>query len=240
MRTNIQIGEPVDYTPRPAGQPGGDPLVDLTMREVDRFFRERTNHRPSRKMLEALEDIPRTVSKIVRGQAQQKYYLCSLDTGLGKSITLAQTIRTLRKPSMSWSDGDQGTVICVGRYTQVEAMVRDMGLHEDEYAVLVADGRPELEWGLGSGKINQAPVLLTTHAMVMKRLQKMSPRTHNNSGFNDDISAPNKPEPGSWAFLSEFYYAGKPRVLRVWDEAILPGVPLILKARDLDGILWAF
>jgi hypothetical protein len=119
-------------------------------------------------------------------------------------------------------------------------MVKDMGLRDNEYAVLVADGRPELEWGLGSANINQAPVLLTTHAMVMKRLQKMSPRTHSNNGFNDDISGNNKAKPGSWASLSEFYYAGKPRVLRVWDEAILPGVPLILKARELDGILWAF
>ena len=65
MRTNIRIGEPVHYTPRPIGQRGSDALFDLTMYGVDRFFHERTHHRPSQAMMEALEDIPRTVSSTV-------------------------------------------------------------------------------------------------------------------------------------------------------------------------------
>ena len=89
-------------------------------------------------------------------------------------------------------------------------MITKMGLVENEYAVLVAAGRKDGRRGLGSSHINQAPILLTTHSMIEKRLIGRT-----------------------WAEAEEFHYLGKPRQLRVWDESILPGLPITIPKRKL-------
>lgn len=86
-----------------------------------------------------------------------------------------------------------------------------MGLRADEYAVLVAAGRSERNWGLGHARINEAPILLTTHAMIDRRMLGKA----------------------SWADASEFHYQGQPRKLRVWDESILPGIPICIPELSL-------
>ncbi|HEX9595420.1 MAG TPA: hypothetical protein VF982_00955, partial [Anaerolineales bacterium] len=123
---------------------GEDGLTALTMERVVQTFNSRTKHRPSDEMLGALSAIPTAVSGIVNGTAPAAYHLCALDTGVGKTTTLAETIRQLRRPDMPWGRQDGGTIICVGRYTQIEALVEDMGLRQEEFAVLVGKG-PEAD-----------------------------------------------------------------------------------------------
>ena len=161
MRQNIQIRPP-------------DTLQRAVMTEVRQFFDTRTAHRPSEHMFEALADIPKTVSDIITGSAKKAYHVCQLDTGVGKSITLAKTIKTLRAPGMSGSAGQVGTVICVGRYTQIKTMAEDMQLQPSEFAVLVSSAAPAeiQQMGMGVDRINEAPILLTTHSMVQSRLSK--------------------------------------------------------------------
>ncbi len=183
------------------------------MSSVTRFLNAKTQHRPSQAMMDALGDIPATVNKILDGSADPAFYVCALDTGVGKSITLSQTIRAVRHHS-GWQ-GDIGTVICVGRYTQVEAMIDAMRLNPRDFAVFVSmeeePGRRVGELGLGPDRIDDAPILLTTHQMVERKLSKGK----------------------SWAEASEFFYKGKPRILRVWDEAILPGRPVTISRSEL-------
>ena len=185
-----------------------DATPDQVIADVSRFFAEKTHHRPAEEMLDALTDIPRTAVSILKGEAEPKYYLSPIDTGVGKSVTLAHTIRRLNDDLVKQTN--PGVMICLGRYTQIEDMITKMGLAENEYAVLVAAGRKEGRRGLGSSHINQAPILLTTHSMIEKRLIGRT-----------------------WAEAEEFHYLRKPRELRVWDESILPGLPITIPKRKL-------
>ncbi len=200
-----------------------DALVKATMYESRRFFLNETEHRPSTEMLEALSDIPQAVSDIVRdretvlGHPRASYFVTGLPTGVGKSVVLSKTIQTLRKPGFDF--GHIGVLIAAGRYEQIEGLIEDMGLDDADYAVMVSrTGAPEglLKRGLGIDRADEAPVLLTTHAMVETALKR---------GFGDGVR--------SWDKASRFFYQGKPRDLRCWDETCLPGVPLVLNDAEL-------
>ena len=68
-------------------------------------------------MLHALAYIPRTAVSILKGEAEPKYYLSPIDTGVGKSVTLAHTIRRLNDDLVKQTN--PGVMICLGRYTQI-------------------------------------------------------------------------------------------------------------------------
>ena len=182
-------------------------VVRRIIEVVQAYFLEHTSHRPSAAMLEGLSDIPRTILSILGNTAEPKIYLSPLDTGVGKSTALAHTIRWLRENKNSNTELDVGVVICLGRYTEIISMIRDMGLDEDEYAVLATKEAEEVDsdgnkivladMGVGQDHIDEAPVLFTTHAMVELRLTERT-----------------------WGEAKAFYYRGKPRKVRVWDESL--------------------
>ncbi len=159
----------------PAGSPQAvdkDALVSEVFSRVYKFFLNETRHRPSAKMYQALMDIPRTVADIHNSTAPPEYFVCPLTTGVGKSVTLAKTLEVL-KAGDAWGQ-HTGTVLCVGRLDRVKPMIRDMGLREDEYAVYVSPGSDLDDLGLGRENVNQAPILITTHQMVISRLSRPS------------------------------------------------------------------
>lgn len=212
-------------------------LVQRTRYHVQGLNKAR-GHNPSPEMMNALMDIPRTIDAIRKGKADPTYHVCPLDTGVGKTTTLAESIKALRALD---SEDRTGVVICAGRHEQIEALIADMGMKTNEYAVLVSEytekGQHLSSSGLGFDRINEAPVLFTTHAMVQKRLMASAKGTnpikvHRTCSLSDGSYSPIR-----WADASEFFYQGKPRQIRIWDETAIPGLPVLLKEHEIHAVL---
>lgn len=184
-------------------------FVNRVMADTRAFFQQSTRHHPSEAMLTAMADIPSVIFRIIQGTASPAYYLSRLDAGVGKTTTLRHTIQALRNEgTLLTRPLDVGAVLALGRLTQIEHMIQGMGLEPAEYAVLAAQnqrtqadgpfaGRLLSDLGLGQARISEAPILLTTHAMIESRLSAKA-----------------------WADAREFFYRGHPRLLRVWDESV--------------------
>jgi hypothetical protein len=142
------------------------------------------------------------------GKAEPRFYLSSLDPGVGKSQTLIHFVDTLlARPIYD----HVGVLICASRLSEVERMVEDIGIPPEMLCVVTSD--PKLN-AMGKGKVDEARVLITTQQMVEKRLAE---RTYKDAGL--------------------FPFQGEPRAVRIWDEAFLPGQPLTLASDDLAYVL---
>jgi hypothetical protein len=89
--------------------------------------------------------------------------------------------------------------------------IAGMGLADTDYAVLTSDR--ELN-KLGCGRVNEARVLFTTQQRLERRGAKQS-----------------------FAEMSDLYFHGRPRQIRVWDEAILPGKAITVNLKDMLALL---
>lgn len=173
-------------------------ITDIAMGYVRNKFQE-VGHRPNMELYAALSDIPRTVENILLGKAKPAMYVCGLDVGVGKTTTLKGTIQAMRSRL-----APIGIVLCLGRYEQIETAIADLAdVIGSDYAVLAARGARSKsgflfsEIGKGAENINEASVLFTTHAQMELRLQHIP----------------------SWQEASAFFYEGKARPIRIWDEA---------------------
>ena len=94
-----------------------------------------------------------------------------------------------------------------------------MGLAREDYAVIVSPEYKENELGRKEGEDKTlARVLFTTQ----KRLEM---RSRGGKKFRD---------------MRDFHYDGRPRDIRIWDEAILPAKPLTLERYELVALLGSF
>ena len=88
-----------------------------------------------------------------------------------------------------------------------------MDLSDADYAIFTSDGNKDLNaLGLGRDNADQARVLFTTQQMIQSRCKR-----HGNSFQQAD----------------EFFYQGRPRDVKCWDESILAGQSVILSCNDL-------
>lgn len=178
-------------------RPKSRSLANRTMEGLLATFAER-NHCPSDDMWTALRAVAETLEAMADGDAEPVIYLSSLDPGVGKTQTYIHFIREL----LAHPDyRDVAILVCVRRKDQIVDVVNDAGLHCDDFAVLTADA--ELNT-MGNTIPHCARVLFTTHRMIESRC-------HAGNAFED---------------VAAFHYRGKPRAVRIWDEAILPGQTL--------------
>lgn len=181
----------------------GGPLAHQTIHSVARYFHDK-GHSPSPEMWEALEDLALTLEAMANREAQSKFFLSSLDPGVGKTQTIAKFVDVLlSRPEYA----HVGVLICVGRLTEVEKLVHEMAVPAQMLAVLTSDERLN---ALGPTNPNDAQVLITTQQRIEKRLNS-----------------------GSFATASGFFYRGKPRSVRIWDESYLPGQTITLNRDDV-------
>lgn len=179
-------------------------LTKETLKRLQIFFNNRS-HRPSQDMWNGLHDLASTMEKMVNGECEQKYYLSSLDPGVGKTQTISKFVQVLVSiPSYR----EVGVVIFVNRLSQIESLVKDLALPQEQIAILTSDMKGVNL--LGSLEANRAQVLITTQQRVELEL--------NGSCYKD---------------AKAFYYLGRPRAVRLWDEAFLPGQPIAFNADDI-------
>lgn len=185
-----------------------DFLANETMRRVIHHFNTNTNHRPSQEMYEALGDVATTLSSMADGTAERKIFLCSLDPGVGKTTVINANVDSL----LTFPDyEDVGVIVCVARLDEIRTLTDGMAIPEDNLAILTSDR--ELN-SLGKVPTNQAQVLFTTQQMIEKRL--------NGSSFES---------------AEAFFYRGKARAVRIWDESWLPGIGVTVTSDDLSSLL---
>jgi hypothetical protein len=67
------------------------------MAMVREFFTKETSHRPSAEMYEALEHIATSLEDIANEKAENKIYLSSLTSGIGKTQTISFFLNLLLK-----------------------------------------------------------------------------------------------------------------------------------------------
>lgn len=203
----VLVPNETGYPERYDGKPSSYGLCFMAEVLVTRFFRS-INRQGSSEFQIARAILLSTMQEIVLGIAEPKIYLSALDPGVGKTITLTKFIRSL----LCWKYYDNvGVLICVSRLTEVKRLVEEIGVPPDSLAVLTKD--EELN-KLGQRDVDKGQILITTQQMIESRL-----------------------DGNSFAQAKAFFYQGVPRVLRLWDEAYLPGKPIALAANDLGSLL---
>lgn len=187
------------------------PLAVETLNRLRAFFTEK-DHRPSSQQWAALADLARTLEDMANGTAAPKFFLSSLDPGVGKSQTLAHFVDTLLA---SRRHEHVGILICVSRLTEVSRFVDEGGIPREMLCVATSDASINALGGIAEAAANGARVVLTTQQRIEKRLKEYD---------------------GSFAVSGLFPFNGMPRQVRVWDEAFLPGEGITVNRVEMQGL----
>jgi hypothetical protein len=159
---------------------------------------------------DALKAFMETLEDGLRSKLEAKYYLLSLDPGMGKTRACVEFIRAWREQGYQ---PNSSILIGVSTLDELKSFITASGLPSDEFGVLT--GNPEMNaMGLSSNLHDQARVLFTTQQMIRSRTKGRS--------FDD---------------ASKFHYNGQPRALRLWDESLLPRDGVIIRRDDLLGLM---
>jgi hypothetical protein len=181
-------------------------LTRDTIKLMADFFAKK-NHRPSIEQWEALADLVTTMERMAKGEAPAKFYLSSLDPGVGKTTALRFFIDTLL--SKPWHQ-DVGVLLCVARLDEVKNLVESIGIPTELLCVMTS--RVDLN-AMGRASADEARVLITTQQMVERRI--------NGGDFKD---------------ASDFHFNGHPRRVRLWDESFQPGAAISIGRFALSSL----
>ncbi|WP_259781416.1 DEAD/DEAH box helicase family protein [Aestuariispira ectoiniformans] len=145
-----------------------------------------------------------TLQRMAEGTCPPRYYLSSLDPGVGKTKTITHFIKILLQ---SQDHFGVSVLICVSRLDEIAKLAHELELQKDEFAVFTSnDDLNEL----GAENSNEARVLFTTQQMIEKRCDGLN--------FCD---------------VEAFHYRGHAREVRIWDEAILPGQTITVNRDEI-------
>ena len=184
--------------PRMLGNPS---LAKQSMINLKSYFEHETNHRPTPEMMSALEDAALVIEDMANDECQPSFYLSSVDPGVGKTSVLIQSLYSIL---YSPKHRHVSILVCVSRLDEIRKITEQATLNNAMFAAFTRD--PEINaLGRGIDDAEKARVLFTTQQMINSRCDGKS--------FKD---------------VSEFHFEGKPRGVRVWDEAYLPGESLTI------------
>ena len=179
------------------------PLAAETMRTTRAFFTER-EHYPSDAHWAALTDIAVTLEAMADGVCPPLVHLSAIDPGVGKSASTAHFARAL---VTSDAHRDAGMIVCVGRIAEAVALASSLDIPRDRLAVLTTDPAAN---ALGGAEPTEAQILITTQQRIERQCDGRP--------FED---------------VQALHFRGRPRRVRAWEEAWLPGAVMVL---DRDGI----
>ncbi len=139
------------------------------------------------------------------------FYLSSLPCGMGKTTAMIETVKAILKLEYY---KPVSFIIFLSRRDEIEAIVQRMGLDNSQYACLTGDENLNKKYGDFYNR-NNVRVLFTTQAML-------EARCHDGNKLKQ------------FSDISDFFYQGKARQVKIWDEAILPASVFTLKVRSLQ------
>lgn len=168
------------------------------------------NHAPSDKMWEALTAALDTMERMANGTAKSVVYASTIDPGGGKTQAMLAFLKAL----LASPDHDGvAAMVCIERLDEIKKLADEGGLPSDSFAAFTADKNVEVN-ALGCANPAHARILFTTHAMLERRCDGMP-----------------------FASVAEFHYRGRPRDVRIYDEAILPGRTLTVSSDSIASLL---
>lgn len=156
----------------------------------------------------AFDSLIKTMDEGFRGLLKPAFYLSPIDTGMGKSLCIKSFLKAL---VINGSIHNSGILICLQTKAEIESFIEDCKLEKRLFSVLVYND-PLNDKGRGEAGRGEVPVLFTTHKMVRSRCVT------------------------SFAEAKDFFYKGKPRKLRLWDESLLPAEPVSFSIDMLASI----
>lgn len=198
-----------NLTPWPAA--AAYDLTAETLRQLESFFAAHTSHLPSPKIMSALREVTKVLAGMAEGSLRPQIYVSSLDPGIGKTRTVVSFVHALMRGKAKGMCEDAGVILCLPRLSEIEAVYSELEGYGNEVAVLTSS--EELN-ARGASDASAATVLLTTQQMVSVRTETCD--------FSD---------------VAEFFYEGRPRTVRVWDESILPGRTVTLTTDQVKHVL---
>jgi hypothetical protein len=163
-------------------------------------------------MWEGIADLVMCLTRMADGDADEKYYLSSLDPGVGKTQTVIHFLNALLA---SPAHDHVGAVVFVYTKAEIRTLVRevtDAGVPEEAFAARVHRDDVEIN-ELGCGDPHRARILFTTH----RRLVTIC-------GGRD------------FGQVAEFGYRNRPRQIRIWDESLLPAKAIALSGYKISGL----
>ena len=128
--------------------------------------------------------------KCISGFAEEMFYISSIDAGLGKSVSFRTFLAA--KKAEGFKDGESVLIAFRTIHEAKEFVSKDCPVDTTDVAVFTSNDEVNK---LGSGRPGDARVLVTTHAMLRRKLRKKH-----------------------FSRANEFFYEGEPRKLRIWDE----------------------
>ncbi|MFM9847691.1 MAG: hypothetical protein ACKVP3_11090 [Hyphomicrobiaceae bacterium] len=200
----------------PVERPG---LAARTLRALRETFKG-WDHYPTPDHWKGLEEIAGAIEAMAEGRAAPQFLYSSLPTGMGKSSTLLESVRQILA---SPAHRHVGIVIFVSRLEEIKRMIDELALEQGRFAVEVGKREENDELRvLGRGKFKGSRWIADTDnaQIVFATQQKLT-------AFATI--------PGKKDFKQLWPYLGKPRLVRVWDESIMPSKPLILKPDDIKA-----
>ncbi len=159
-----------------------------------------------------VEDLALCLQRMADGEANQTFFLSSLDPGVGKTQTVLSFLQSLLA---SRRHDHIGAVVFTFTKAEIKTFVQEAleaGLSGDTFAARVhSDDREVNELGCGDPK--RARILFTTQQRLLTIC--------NDRKFSD---------------VAEFRYQDQVRQIRVWDESLLPAHPVLLDGRQIAGL----
>jgi len=172
------------------------------------------DHSPSEPMWRGIEDLAEHLQQMAEGECEPRFYLSSLDPGVGKTQTIIHFLRALLA---SPQHNHVGVIIFLFTKQQIDEVVSQAKLNAADYAVLMTaeDEREQSVIDSGAPDPNTARVLFTTQ----QRLQLLC---KNDKPFSD---------------VEAYRFRRRPRQVRIWDEALSPAAEVIVRAYDIPDLL---
>lgn len=189
-------------------------IVDTAMSGIKDYFAEK-KHSLSYGQWEGIQEIVNAIGGMaLQEQAPQldaMYYLSALPCGIGKTRAVIETIKAIRAiPELN----DTSFIVFLNQLNQIKAIVDELKLPVDEFSVITNEKADVFK--LGNPNKKEARVLFTTQQMLGRRVTRKDGKLKN------------------FADIADYHYKGKPRQVRVWDEAISPAQVITL---ELDKVM---
>lgn len=207
-------------------------LQEQTEALIERDF-ESWNHKISDQNKAAIIDLTHTLALMVNNQlpADDKFYLCSMDVGQGKTATIKRFLDTLlNTPNEITADGRKhfeiGVLLCLSTYAEIKAFVEGLSIDRKDLFVFTSTGSAKGRECRAMGEapsVEEAQLVITTH----RRIEDEFMCYEANSVPLD-----------FWA-TSAFWYKHGIRRLRVWDESFLPSKPQVVSSKDMLALAQA-
>lgn len=158
----------------------------------------------------AISAVLTTMESGLRGSLSPSYYLSAIDPGTGKSLAVALFLKAYKNAGFLPAGG---ILVCVSRLDEIDTYLRNAGLAQDEVAVLTGDEERN-DLGAPIERHGQAPVMFITQQRLEAKRGKLAMKD-----------------------LSELFYRGHPRKLRIWDESFTLGQQASPRVDDLGALL---